>query len=92
MSRFYFVPAFEKQLDKLYGQEASRVVEALIKFRRFLTTGEKTEGLGFKKIGPSHYEIRVDIHNRIGMKKIQDNYYVNVYGNHDDIERFLKNS
>ena len=89
MNRIFYLPSFIKQLEKLRGDEAERVEEALTQFQRFVQSGEKEVGLGFKKIGPSHYEIRTDIHKRIAMKKYEDGFYLAIYGNHDDIEKFL---
>lgn len=64
--------------------------EALVAFQHFVETGEKTLGLGFKKLTPDKFEIRVDLRKRIVMKKIEDDDYLAVYGDHAAIEHFLK--
>ncbi len=91
MSRIFYLPVFLKQLQKLRGKEASLAEKALIAFHHFIQTGEKAEGLGFKKVGEDKYEIRVDIRTRIVMKKIGQDYYLALHGDHAAIERFLKN-
>lgn len=90
MSRILYLPSFVKQLRNLRGKEAEEVQKALLAFDHFVETGEKTEGLGFKKLAEDKFEIRVDIRKRIAMKKIGNDYYLALYGDHDAIERFLK--
>ena len=91
MNRIFYLPALLKQLEKLRGKEADLAQKALSAFDHFVHTGEKTEGLGFKKIGSDKYEIRIDIRRRIVMKKIGRDYYLALYGDHASIEHFLKN-
>ena len=91
MSRIFYLPALLKQLEKLHGKEADLAQKALLAFDHFIHTGEKAEGLGFKKVGSDKYEIRADIRHRIVMKKIGQDYYLALYGDHASIERFLKN-
>ncbi len=90
MNRVFYLPSFLKQIEKLRGHEADEVEEALVTFQQFAQTGNKQEGLGFKKIGDACYEIRVNIRMRIAMKKRPEGYYLAIYGNHDEIEKFLR--
>ncbi len=90
MSHLFYLPAFLKQLQKLRGREARAAEEALVAFEYFVRTGEMSAGLGFKKLALDKFEIRVDLKNRIVMKKIGADYYLALYGNHNEIERFLK--
>lgn len=90
MSRIFYLPTFVKQIRALRGQEAKACEKALVHFQNFVQMGTKPEGLGFKKLAPDKFEIRVDLKKRIAMKKVNDDYYLALYGNHNDIERFLK--
>ena len=90
MSRIFYLPSFVKQLQKLKGREAQTAEEALISFDHFVRTGDKSTGLGFKKLASDKFEIRVDLKMRIVMKKMGEDYFLALYGNHDEIERFLK--
>ena len=90
MSQVFYLPSFVKQLRELRGKEAEAAEKALIRFQHFSQTGEKPEGLGFKKLAEDKFEIRVDIRKRIVMKKIGSDYYLALYGDHNTIERFLK--
>lgn len=90
MSRVFYLPSFLGQLRSLRGKEAEAAERALSAFDHFVETGEKREGLGFKKLAEDKFEIRVDIRKRIAMKKIGNDYYLALYGDHDAIERFLK--
>ena len=90
MSRVFYLPSFIKQTEKLRHPQAEQAEEALVQFHRFVRTGEKSEGLGFKKIAHDLYEIRVDLRTRIVMQKIGEDYYLALYGDHTAIERFLK--
>lgn len=91
MNRVFYLPSFLKQLQSLRGKEALAAEEALLSFQHFIESGEKTKGLGLKKLAGDKFEIRVDIRNRIIMKKIGRDYYLALYGDHAAIERFLKN-
>ena len=91
MSRVFYLPTLLKQLQKLRGKEAAKAEESLHAFDHFVRTGEKTAGLGFKKLAEDKYEIRSGLRQRIVMKKIGDDYYLALYGNHEEVERFLKN-
>lgn len=90
MSRVFYLPAFLKQIQKLRGQEARFAEKSLLAFDHFIRTGEMNAGLGFKKLTMDKFEIRVDLKNRIVMKKIGIDHYLALYGNHDEIERLLK--
>lgn len=90
MSRIFYLPTLLKQLEKLKGREALAAEKALIAFDHFVQTGEKAEGLGFKKLAEDKFEIRIDIRHRIIMKKMGADYYLSLYGDHAAIERFLK--
>lgn len=91
MSRIFYLPTLLRQLEKIKGKEADLAQKALIAFDHFVRTGEKTEGLGFKKLTGDKYEIRAGIRHRVIMKKIGQDYYLALYGDHAAIERFLKN-
>ena len=90
MSRVFYLPTFLKQLQKLKGREAHKAEEALVAFDHFVQSGEKTEGLGFKKLSHDKFEIHVDLRKQIVMKKMGDGYYLALYGDHDEVERFLR--
>lgn len=72
------------------GKEAKSAEKVLISFEHFVRTGEKTEGLGFKKLAFDKFEIRAGLDKRIVMKKIENDYYLALYGDHAAIERFLR--
>ncbi len=90
MSRIFYLPTFLKQIRALRGKEANACEKALIAFQNFIQIGTKPEGLGFKKLSSDQFEVRVDLKKRIMMKKIDDDYYLALYGDHAAIERFLK--
>lgn len=90
MSRIFYLPTFLKQIRGLHEKEAEACEKTLIAFQNFIQTGIKPAGLGFKKLSSNQFEVRVDLKKRIMMKKIDDSYYLALYGNHSAIERFLK--
>lgn len=90
MSRIFYLPSLIKELRSLSGEEAQAAEKALVAFDRFIHTGGKAEGLGFKKLASDKYEIRTSLKKRIVMKKIGRDDYLALYGSHADIERFLK--
>ena len=90
MSRIFYLPSFVRQLQELRGKESEAAEKALNAFEHFVQTGEKSEGLGFKKLSDDKFEIRVDLRKRIVMKRIKSDYFLALYGDHAAIERFLR--
>ena len=81
---------FKRQLKKLPPSDREKTSNTLKNFLKLLHEGPVPTGLGFKKIGDKHYEIRVNIRLRILMKAENDTLTCHVIGNHDDIENYLK--
>ena len=84
------LPSFKRSVSKIKGKEKEALIQTLDDLRIFLGSEQKTQGLGFKKLRKNIYEIRVDIDKRIVAAFLKDTFYLAFYGNHDDIERFLK--
>ena len=55
-----------------------------------MLSGEAPQGLGFKKINHDKYEFRVDIRLRVIVKAENDDYYLVLAGNHDEVKRYLR--
>lgn len=84
------LPSFKRSVCKISGRDRDSIIQAIEDFRIFIETGDRRLGLGFKKLKGNLYEFRVDIQNRIVVTFEGNTYYLAYYGNHDDIERFLR--
>lgn len=84
------LPSFKRATCKISGKYRDNIIQAIEDFRIFIKTMDKRVGLGLKKLRGNLYEFRVDIQNRIVVAFEGDTYYLAYYGNHDDIERFLR--
>jgi len=85
-----FSSHFQKTFKKLAPFDQQKTKDSLKNFLTLLQSGEFSQGVGFKKIGPHHYEIRVDIRIRILMILEGSTFVCHLVGNHGDIHRFLK--
>ena len=90
MSHIVPLPSFERSIRQITKGDRRKIVSALEKFNRFLETGDINPGLGLKKVNHDKYELRADIRLRIIMKKLNNDYYLVLVGNHDDVVRYLR--
>lgn len=91
MRKVAVLPSFERSHKNLSSSQRKQVAESLQDFNLFLLTGQFSPGLGFKKINHDKYEIRVDIRLRVIIKAEGDTFYLILVGNHEDVQRYLRN-
>jgi mRNA-degrading endonuclease RelE of RelBE toxin-antitoxin system len=84
------LPSFERSLKKLSHNDKDKLKKVLAQFNEFLIYGNPPKGLGFKKINHDKYELRVDIRLRIIVKIEDEDIYLILVGNHNDIKRYLR--
>jgi len=83
---------FLHQFDKLSAaeqEEAIRAVESLI--THLNNQRPLPKGLGLKKLTRRHWEIRAGLQLRIVYELDQSLIRLIIVGNHNDVERFLRN-
>jgi len=82
---------FKKELKKLPSPDQEKTLNVLKGFLGSLNQQKPlSEGYGFKKIGENHYELRVDLKLRIVMRSEENNLICHLIGNHDNVEKYLK--
>ena len=91
MKRVLILPSFERSLKRLTPQDRKKLSRSLEAFNSFLLSGDLPPGLGFKKINHDKYEFRADIRLRVILKAENDDYYLVLVGNHDEVKRYLRN-
>jgi mRNA-degrading endonuclease RelE of RelBE toxin-antitoxin system len=90
MRKVAVLPSLERSLKKLSPSQRKQLSESLQAFNVFLTIGELSPGLGFKKINHDKYELRVDIRLRVILKAEAEVFYLVLVGSHDDVKRYLR--
>lgn len=90
MKRVLVLASFDRSLKKLTPQDKKKLSHSLEAFNSFLLSGEPPAGLELKKIGHDKYEFRVDIRLRVIVKAENDDYYLVLAGNHDQVKRYLR--
>ncbi|MCX6907228.1 MAG: hypothetical protein NTY01_04205, partial [Verrucomicrobia bacterium] len=70
-------------------QEVTRAIESL--FAHLNTREPLPRGLGLKKLTRRHWEIRAGLQLRIVYELEQSLIRLITVGNHNDVERFLRN-
>ncbi len=90
MKQILILPSFERSVKKLTKEDKIQLAKGLDLFNSFLMSGNAPYGFRLKKIGQDKYEFRINIKLRVIVKAEENNYYLVLVGNHDDIRRYLK--
>ena len=88
--RYERKPSFDKTIKKLSSDRKEKVKEAIQALVVFFETGQKTEGLGLKKLSNDFWEIRTDLKDRILFRFKGDLVKFVIVGTHNEIKRYLK--
>ncbi|MEW6009599.1 MAG: hypothetical protein AB1629_08205 [Candidatus Omnitrophota bacterium] len=91
MKKVFILSSFERSIKRFTSQDKEKLEKSLEAFNSFLSKGEAPLGFRFKKINHDKYEFRIDIHLRVIVKVEDDNFYLVLAGNHDDVKRYLRN-
>ncbi|MEW6684885.1 MAG: hypothetical protein AB1393_01585 [Candidatus Edwardsbacteria bacterium] len=89
--RYQSKSSFEHTIKRLGFERKSKVKEAVRKLVVFFETGEKSKGLGLKKLRGDFWEIRTDLKDRIIFKFKRDLVEFIIVGNHQEVKEYLKN-
>ena len=91
--RFEFKPSFERSIKSLHSPEKDDVKDSAAKLIDVLSKDRQIhQGLGLKRLMGDYWEVRKGIKARILFRWKGDLVEFVLAGNHDDINRFLKNS
>ncbi|MDI6791389.1 MAG: hypothetical protein QME81_00780 [bacterium] len=91
MRKYERKPGFDATLSKLAPVRKTKARESIRKLVVFFETGERTAGLGLKKLQKDYWEIRTDLKDRILFRLKGDTVEFIIAGNHNEIKRYLKN-
>ena len=83
--------SFDRCYKKLSSWDQRRVDEAISRFLTLLEKGEIPKGIGLKRLSETLWEIRVDIHLRIGFRMTRNLIEFYLVGDHGTIKDYLKN-
>ena len=84
------LPSFLRTVKRLNRNEKDRLNSALKTFAQFLISGEAPYGFRLKKLKYNIFEFRIDIKSRVLVKIEEEICYLIIYGNHDEIRKYLK--
>ncbi|MBI1977069.1 MAG: hypothetical protein HYS56_06145 [Candidatus Omnitrophica bacterium] len=86
-----FLRSFDRSQSALSLEKHEKVKETVIKIIRLAHRDyQASHGLRVKKLTPSIFEARVDIHLRLVFELKHDRLIFILIGNHDDIKRYLR--
>lgn len=93
--RSSFKPAFQRAFDQLSQEKQTLAVKALEALRHYFQTGEAGYGLRVKKLyakgGRKTFEARVSLDLRILWVQTDEEAVFSLLGDHEEVQRFLKN-
>ena len=83
---------FLRDFDKLSAAEQEEVIRAIESLIAHLNARQPlSKGLGLKKLTRRHWEIRAGLQLRVVYELEQSLISLIIVGNHNDVERFLRN-
>lgn len=82
--------SFDRTYRKLSDEEREGVEQALTRLVRALDYGERSEGLGLKKLERDFWEIRAGLSIRILFKLEKGLVTFVIVGTHDALRRYLR--
>ena len=82
--------SFDKTIKKLSTDRKEKVKKAIQGLVVFFETGQKTKGLGLKKLRDDLWGIRTDLKDRILFRFKGDLVEFVIVGVHSEIKRYLK--
>ena len=88
--RYAYQPSFLAATRHLSAAQAAQLVRAIERFQQALERGQWSKGLGLTHLRGAYFEFRVDIHLRVIYHRRDDLIHYVLYGNHDQVRRFLK--
>ena len=88
--RYTYQPSFLAATERLSRTETTRLLKAIEKFQTAIEARQWPRGLGLTHLRDDFFEFRVDIHARVVYRRSLDMVPYVLYGNHDEIRRFLK--
>jgi len=88
--RFAYQPSFLETTRHLSTTHRARLLSAIEKFQRAMEQRQWPKGLGITHLRGEYFEFRVDVHTRVIYRRSGDMVQYVLYGDHDQIRRFLK--
>ena len=89
--RYEYKSSFDKVFKKLGLSRQEKVIDAISILIDFFENRKKAKGLGLKNLRENYWEIRVNVKDRIIFTLEKDKVAFIIVGNHDEIEKFLRN-
>ena len=88
--RYAYQPSFLETTRGLSKDHAAKLLKAMEKFQRAMDSHEWPRGLEMTHLRAEYFEFRVDIHLRVVYHRSGNLVQYVLYGNHDQVRRFLK--
>ena len=77
-------------LEMLPQQDRANVLLAVAKLQQAFKHPHEHSGLGLRKLRPHIWEIRINLDIRVVFRLFNDVAEIDLVGNHDDVQRYLK--
>lgn len=85
-----YLKSYDRSFKKLKRHLQEEAISAINSLLDFIKTRQKPEGLGLKKVYKNHWEIKLDIRNRIIFELKGESINFAFAGDHNAVKRFLK--
>ena len=88
--RFAYQQSFLDATSHLSEAQAARLLKATERFQHAMEHHQWPLGLSVAHLRKEYFEFHLDIHMRVFYRRTSDLIQYVLYGNHDDVRRFLK--
>ena len=88
--RYAYQPSFLTATRHLAAAQAAPLLQAVERFQQAVERGQWSKGLGLTHLRGAYFEFRVDRRLRVVYRRHDDLIQYVLYGNHDQVRRFLK--
>lgn len=87
--RYAYQPSFLAATRHLPAAQAAQLLQAIERFQQAVESGQWSKGFGLTHLRNAYFEFRVDRHLRVIYRRHDDVIQYVLYGNHDQVRRFL---
>ena len=88
--RYAYQPSFLDTTRHLSSAQAAQLLKAVEQFQHAMEHRHWPKGLGMTHLRNDYFEFRVGRHLRVIYRRAGDLVQYVLYGNHDQVRRFLK--
>ena len=85
-----YLASYDRSFDKLSVDRQTGAIEAIDRLLDYFATGQRSHGLGLKRLQRRYWEVRIGLDTRVLFELRNDRLTFILVGNHNEIRRALR--